>query len=270
MTGTKTCTHCKQKKPLDEFYKRASSKDGLMTWCKDCYAEWAKEYYRKNKDKISKKHKEYNATFDAKDRARQRSRTPEARKRRKEYEDRNQEVIRARKAKYYAKNRERILKKSAEYKRNNLDKTHAWAKKYRENHKAQIAEYHRQYREKNREMLRQKALGRLHNDPLHKVKEQTRNMIRCALRSKGHKKTSSTKEILGCDLDFFFSYLKKTWLDRYGTPWEGEPFHIDHITPLATASTKKEIIKLCHYTNLQMLTPEDNMNKHDSLDWEQQ
>jgi hypothetical protein len=28
-------------------------------------------------------------------------------------------------------------------------------------------------------------------------------------------------------------------------------WHIDHIIPLASANTEKEMIDLCHYTNLQ-------------------
>ena len=30
---------------------------------------------------------------------------------------------------------------------------------------------------------------------------------------------------------------------------------------------KEEVIKLCHYTNLQLLKAEDNLNKKDKLDW---
>ena len=67
--------------------------------------------------------------------------------------------------------------------------------------------------------------------------------------------------MVGCDLDLLYEYLCKTWKDRYGTEWTGQPCHIDHIIPLATAKTEKDIIELCHYKNLQLLTPEDNMKK---------
>lgn len=43
--------------------------------------------------------------------------------------------------------------------------------------------------------------------------------------------------------------------------------HIDHIIPLATAKTEEDVIKLCHYTNLQLLKGEDNLSKGDKLDW---
>ena len=52
-------------------------------------------------------------------------------------------------------------------------------------------------------------------------------------------------------------------------PWmtwdnHGE-WHIDHIIPLASATTKEEIKKLCHYTNLQPLLAEENLSKGDKI-----
>lgn len=268
MTGTKTCTHCGQEKPLNEFHKRASSKDGLMTWCKNCYAEWAADYYKKNKDSIQKKHKEYYSKYEVKERIRARTRTEEYKNRRREYEKTHKNIIKRKREKYYASHRTAIVAHNAEYRRKNPDKSRQWAKTYRERHKEQIAKYQKEYAEKNRPKIRERVNDRLHSDQLFKVKEQTRNMIRGSLRSKGHKKTSSTKDILGCDLDFFFEHLKRTWFDRYGRPWNGEDFHIDHIIPLATAKTEDDVMRLCHYTNLRMLTPEENLDKHDKLDWE--
>ena len=33
---TKTCGKCGEAKPLDAFGKRASAKDGLLSWCREC------------------------------------------------------------------------------------------------------------------------------------------------------------------------------------------------------------------------------------------
>ena len=88
-----------------------------------------------------------------------------------------------------------------------------------------------------------------------------------ALISRGYPKNTHTYEIIGCDYNTLWEHLKDSWLKNYGTEWNGEEYHIDHIVPLATARTEQDVIRLCHYTNLQMLKPEDNLEKRDKLDW---
>ena len=38
-------------------------------------------------------------------------------------------------------------------------------------------------------------------------------------------------------------------------------WQVDHITPLASAQTKEDLVKLCHYSNLQPLWAFDNRVK---------
>ncbi|MBB1503485.1 HNH endonuclease [Candidatus Saccharibacteria bacterium] len=65
-----------------------------------------------------------------------------------------------------------------------------------------------------------------------------------------------------CKFFKVFDYLINTFTDRYGREFQsGEAAHIDHIIPLATATTENEVLKLCHYKNLQLLTAEDNLAK---------
>lgn len=47
----KTCSACKQQKPLAEFNKKSSRSDGLQPICKDCNKERLREYYRRNPEK---------------------------------------------------------------------------------------------------------------------------------------------------------------------------------------------------------------------------
>ena len=73
---------------------------------------------------------------------------------------------------------------------------------------------------------------------------------------------------MGCDLDFFVDYLLKTYKDNYGYEWDGtESVHIDHIKPLSQAKTEEEVLKLCKYTNLQLLKAQDNLKKQDKEDY---
>ena len=36
----KKCSVCKKEKPISEFHRNSSSKDGIRSNCKDCYKEW--------------------------------------------------------------------------------------------------------------------------------------------------------------------------------------------------------------------------------------
>ena len=55
----KVCTKCKEALPLSEFRKQSSTKDGLKYYCKKCDNASAKSYYKKNKEKIVGKVKEW-------------------------------------------------------------------------------------------------------------------------------------------------------------------------------------------------------------------
>lgn len=297
MISTKTCSKCKIEQPFSNFSKNRCAKDGLCNWCKECTKEGHRKYYSQNKTKLLSKHRDYNeknkfkikkiqADWYERNKEEQREKhrkyhrehreerlayskahnaLPEVKERRAQYQKDNAEHIKEYQREYRRKNREQIRKKQNEYYHNNKDKAKVWQDKYRSSHKEQIKESAKKYREENKEKISQSHIDRLHNDPIFKMKEQTRNMVRYALRSKGHHKTSRTADIIGCDLDFFCEYLFKTWENNYNKPWNGEPYHIDHIVPLAIAETEEDIIKLCHYTNLQMLTPEDNMAKSDNI-----
>ena len=94
-------------------------------------------------------------------------------------------------------------------------------------------------------------------------------MIKDCFKRKSIIKNEKSEEILGCNIDFFQKYLLKTYKKNYGIEWDGiEKVHIDHIIPLSTANTEEEVIKLCHYTNLQLLKAKDNLKKSNKIDWE--
>lgn len=297
MISTKTCSKCKIEQPISNFSKNKCMKDGFCNWCKECYKERNREYYKKNKEKIKKVHKKYyeqnkekvkelqaewyqrnKEMVQEKHRKYHRehreerstySKTynalPEVKKRRAQYQKDNAEHIKEYQREYRRKNREHIRKRQNEYYHKNKDKVKKWRDKYKNKNIMEIRAKGREYARNNRDKINAHKLERLHSDPIFKMKERTRNMVRYALRSGGHHKNSHTADILGCDLDFFCEYLMETWEKNYGKPWNGEPYHIDHIVPLAAAKTEEDILRLCHYSNLQMLTPHDNLTKSDNI-----
>ncbi len=117
-----------------------------------------------------------------------------------------------------------------------------------------------QYRQENIEKTREYERNKRNTDPIYKLKKNIRSCIKQAFKKKGLQKGTKTLEILGCDYDTFINHLVSQFdehmtLDNHGTYWE-----IDHIIPLATATTEEDIIRLNHYTNLQPL--EAYYNRH--------
>ncbi len=117
MERTKRCSGpCGKLKPLDEFFRRAASKDGLNARCKEC----TKIYTQSEENKQKKK--EYNKDYFKK---------------------------------YYPENRERLLEYQKDYAQENAEKIADYKKSYAEENAEKIAQYQAQYQEQNREHIRE-------------------------------------------------------------------------------------------------------------------
>lgn len=85
---------------------------------------------------------------------------------------------------------------------------------------------------------------------------------------KSNKKASSTKNLLGCSIEFFKNYIESkfkpnmTW-NNYGNKKGIRCWEIDHIKPCASFDLSKpeEQRKCFHYTNLQPLWAIENRQK---------
>lgn len=149
-----------------------------------------------------------------------------------------------------------------------------WAK-YRAEHREANALYAREYRkthkEQDREWRKSYVRNKRKTDELFNFKTsisaEIYKIFRRAPKQRSIKNCKMAK-IIGLSGKELCEYLLKTFSDRYGREWDGvEKVHIDHITPLVTAKTKEDVVKLNYYTNLQLLTPEDNMAKGKQIDW---
>jgi hypothetical protein len=267
MIGTKLCSKCKQQKPLSDFYARKSAKDGRQSECKQCNSERHKKFYLEHIDQYRETHARYhrNNYEKMRQKALEYAHSEQGIKRRKEYYESHKAERREYERKYREKNKSKRRELQRRYYYANKDRASTWKKRYRDSHRGQLSEAGKKYRSEHRNEINRKHIERLHNDPIFKLKEQTRNLIRNSFKRTGYKKNSKTEKILGCDFDTLTNYLFGTWKSNYGTEWNGEPYHIDHIIPLATAKTEQDVIELCHYTNLQLLSPEDNLKKNDSI-----
>ncbi len=293
---TKVCSCCKIEKPLEEFDICRKNKDGRQCKCKECrkiyrqqnkdkIRESKKRYAEENKEKLKEKHKKYyeenKGEILVKYKEYRDSHKEEIRECRQEYYQENKEKVKEKVKKYASDNRETINQKNREYYQENKERLNQANKEYQQKNKEKIAEYQKkysienkekiqkkkkEYQEKNKDRLREYRKEYL-KDPIRKQKANMRSFIWGCYNRMGYKKNKRTYDIIGLQPEEFKEYLENTFFNNYGYKYNGEDIHIDHITPLATATTIKEVEKLCYYTNLQMLKPEDNLEKGKKLDW---
>lgn len=282
---TKVCIKCGLEKPETEYsYDRANAR--LINTCKACKALITKQNYEANKPARLAYAKEYRASHE-----------DELKVYYKKYDKEHAETQRTKARQWELDHPERVKARRNAYRREHIDEFRERDRKYAEAHKDQIqarykawakanaerlAEYSRQYRAEHADEIKAKRQAydkanrpritayhkfKRYHDPIFSVSVRVRSLIKKSLENRGYSKDTKTYKILGCDFATLWAHLKKTWKENYGTEYNGEPYHIDHIIPLATAKTKQEVLELCYYENLQMLTPHDNLTKNKSLEW---
>ena len=147
--------------------------------------------------------------------------------------------------------REAKRKKSEKYRQNHKEERKIKNKIYSNNHKKERNEYEK-----------------------HRRKTDTNHKLTSYLRSRGNRaiknnqKAGSFVQDLGCSIPELKLYLES--LFKPGMTWDNwslTGWHIDHIIPLSSfdLSNRKEFLVACHYTNLQPLWAEENMEKRDKI-----
>ena len=283
---TKVCSCCKIEKDIKEFHKKSDSKDGHYYYCKECSSIKRKKYYQENKEHSKKIMKKYYQNNKSKVRKSNQKwyfeHQQEIKEYNKKYRNENKDKLLKQQKEYYENNKDIILKKQSQYYKQHRDEINKkrkeylkeYSKKYYETHKEQIKEYNKKYRQEHKDKTREKSKRHyynvLKNNELLLFKKRIRGLIRTSLDRKGQIKNSYTEEILGCNMDFFIDYLIKTYENNYKEKWDWKylkDVHIDHVIPLASVNTEEDVIRFCHYTNLQLLKAKDNLRKSDKLDW---
>ena len=127
-----------------------------------------------------------------------------------------------------------------------------------------VAAYNKRYGIKHRKKLTQKYLNRRRTDPNFKILTILRGRIKDVL--KGHSKSDSTINILGCTIEELWIYLESKFTEGMTRQNHGK-WHVDHIIPCASFDLTKpeQQVKCFHYTNLQPLWALDNLKKGKSV-----
>jgi hypothetical protein len=130
--------------------------------------------------------------------------------------------------------------------------------------KQRQSEYFKNYYKSSENVERRREYKRRYLDKktnhLNRLKHNIGTLIRISIKAKGFSKDTKTEEILGCSWSFFKSYIEARFQEGQG--WHNrELWDIDHIIPMKSAKTKKEVIALNHYSNLRPLWRKENRAK---------
>jgi hypothetical protein len=155
----------------------------------------------------------------------------------------------------YENNREKYIKKTKDNYTKNKELILEYKKEYYKKNKKQIIAQKKIYEKKRRK-----------EDVCFRLKKQLRTRLLMALASNA--KTGSAVNDLGCSIEFLKTYLESKF--QLGMSWDNHSihgWHIDHIKPLASfnLTDRKELIKACHYTNLQPLWSDINWKKQNKI-----
>lgn len=230
---TKICNKCCVEKGICEFYKHPKKVGEVRHSCKKCMNKVSLKNYFNNIE-------------------------TEKERKRKYYKQ------------YYLKNKEKENLRSKKFRETNLEKIkeiqRLSSKKIIEKNPEKHREKTREWRKNNPKYNTQYNKNRHKTDSIFKLKTNTRNRIREFLKIKNFTKKNKTFDIVGCSPIFLKEYIEKKFSE--GMSWGNYGlygWHIDHITPLSSAKTEEEVIKLFHYTNLQPLWAEDNLRKNNKF-----
>jgi len=122
--------------------------------------------------------------------------------------------------------------------------------------------YRRLYYRRNKVKMDSYYKKEYHDNINHRVACVLRARLNSAI--KNNQKTGSAVQDLGCTIAHFKAYLESKFTNGMSwNNWAKDGWHIDHIKPLVSfdLSNREELLKACHYTNLQPLWAQDNLSK---------
>jgi hypothetical protein len=134
----RTCTRCKIEKPLAEFSKDKSRRDGLHSHCKVCSAEQIRKWQKANREKEAERLRKW-----------QKANPEKIAEQKRKYREANTDKVAEYQRKYYEANKEKERERSRKYYEANPEKGREYQRKYREANKEKVAEQIRKWQKDN-------------------------------------------------------------------------------------------------------------------------
>ena len=168
------------------------------------------------------------------------------------------------------------------YYQKNIDKRRERVRTYAREHAAERKAYQREYYYKNHEKCKKsgcdygaKNRARLSRQTTERRRSDNNFRLRSVLRTrlwhalKGSYKSGSAVGDLGCTIEEFKTHTESKW--EPGMTWENHGpavpgkrhWQLDHVIPLSCfdLTNREELLRACHYTNIQPLWWQDNLSK---------
>jgi hypothetical protein len=247
----KKCSKCGEVKSLDEFCNKKRNKSGKASQCKSC----RKDYRLDNRDRMA----EYNKGYALKRKKAVSEQHLKNRKKTEELLDYSKEMTELNMGKVlnsFLIEHESIEQYDLEYHKIKRDQQIEELEEY---YTTKLNEFNEEYTKHLGETrAEQQRIKRLTN-PLFKLTMDVRNMINMSLKSQGYSKKTKAYHIIKCDYDFLIDWLNGLASNNYN--YGVGDLHIDHVVPISLAETEKETLLLNHYSNLQLLTADENLEK---------
>jgi hypothetical protein len=171
------------------------------------------------------------------------------------------------KQEYYQQNKEKILEQLKDYYQENKNQIRNNQTLYYQENKETLRKKSQEWYQQNKGKIFQYNKSKLKN-PINNLQHRMRCVIgQCVKRIKNNNKSKNTLQIIGLESwDLFREHIEKQWecgmsWDNHGKGKNNTTWHIDHITPISSATTEEEVYKLNHYTNLRPMWGSDNIRK---------
>ena len=174
---------------------------------------------------------------------------------------------------YYVQNQEREQQYAIDYRKTQLDRLEK-DRKRRENmteiQKKRLRESQRRYNKRNRAKAAAYQRNRRQTDEDYRILTCLRSRLRSAAGSQGAVKADTTNALCGCTPEELRAHLESTMPllgDQVMSFEEHSGLQIDHYLPCSAFNLLDPLEqRICfHYTNLQVLTDDDNWEKRDKL-----
>ena len=247
----KKCKKCEEVKSLNDFNNKKRNKDGKQSHCKIC----AIQYRLDNRDRMA----EYNKGYALKRKKAVSEQRLKNRKKTEELLDYSKEMTELNMGKVlnsFLIQHQSIEQYDLEYYKIKRDQQIEELEEY---YTTKLNEFNEEYTKHLGETpAEQQRIKRLTN-PLFKLTMDVRNMLNWSLKNQGYSKKTKAYHIIKCDYDFLIDWLNGVASNSYN--YGVGDLHIDHVVPISLAETKNETLLLNHYSNLQLLTADENQSK---------